>query len=52
MTDAEAATIEKYEVQRNQKDLEPSDPNRKAPVGATGRPPSPTSKGCSARVAA
>ena len=31
MTDAEAAAIERYEVQRNQKDLEPSDPNRQAP---------------------
>ena len=39
MTDAEAATIEKYEVQRNQKDLEPSDPNRKAPPVGGDRTP-------------
>ena len=31
MTDEEAAAIERYEVQRSQKDLEPSDPNRPAP---------------------
>jgi hypothetical protein len=31
MTDAEAAAIEGYEVERNQKDLEPGDPNRTAP---------------------
>jgi hypothetical protein len=31
MTDAEAAAIEQYEVRRNEKDLEPIDPNRPAP---------------------
>ena len=31
LTDAEAAAMEKYEVQRNQKDLEPSAANRTAP---------------------
>ncbi len=31
MTDAEAAAIERYEVKRNEKDLEPVDPHRPAP---------------------
>ena len=31
LTDAEAAAMEGYEQQRNQKDLEPVDPNRTAP---------------------
>lgn len=39
MTDAEAAAIEQYEVRRNEKDLQPSDPNRQAPPVGGDRTP-------------
>ena len=39
LTDDEAATLERYEQQRNEKDLQPSDPNRSAPPVGGDRSP-------------